>query len=60
MDQAVSVMAQPGVAMHVEFNPVSPALVVLRWAGAASAAAAAAAAANVQRGSKPQCHATAM
>jgi hypothetical protein len=23
MDQAVSLMAQPGVAMHVEFNPVS-------------------------------------
>jgi galactokinase len=22
MDQAVSLMAQPGVAMHVEFNPV--------------------------------------
>jgi hypothetical protein len=23
MDQAVSLMAQPGVAMHVKFNPVS-------------------------------------
>jgi hypothetical protein len=25
MDQAVSLMAQPGVALHVQFNPVSSA-----------------------------------